>query len=228
MSPCRLSLVASSFMTKPLGILGGTFDPVHHGHLRLALECMEAIDLAGVSFVPLHTPPHRGNVQASTGQRLQMLQLATENVAGLDVSDLEIRRGGTSYTIDTVRELRDKYGSRPLCLIMGMDALQGINTWKNWDLLPDHVHIIVTDRPGTETEITNAEVAAFYAARHTTQINDIHTLTAGKIYKTDIPLLAISATRIRSLFADGKHPDFLLPDAVISHIKAEKIYPEMK
>lgn len=209
---------------KPLGILGGTFDPVHHGHLRLALECMEAVNLAGVSFMPLNTPPHRGNVQASSEQRLHMLQLAIDNVAGLNVSDLEIRRGGTSYTIDTVRELRANYGSRPLCLIMGMDAFQGINTWKNWDLLPDHVHIIVTDRPGAETEIINAQVATFYAARHTTQIDDIHTLTAGKIYKTDIPLLAISATRIRSLFAAGQNPGFLLPDTVITYIQNESIY----
>jgi nicotinate-nucleotide adenylyltransferase len=209
---------------KPIGLLGGTFDPVHHGHLRLALECVQAVDLASVSLIPLHTPPHRDNLTASPEQRLRMLRLAAENVDSLQVDDIEIRRGGTSWSIDTVRELRKTYGSRPLCLIMGMDAFQTINTWKQWDLLLDHVHIIVTDRPDTDSDLKHEQIAGFYAAHSTNKAEDIHTLTAGKIYKIKVPLLAISSTGIRQLFGSGLNPAFLLPDNVISYIHSQNIY----
>jgi len=209
---------------KPIGLLGGTFDPVHHGHLRLALECIQVAGLAGVSLIPLHTPPHRGSLSASPGQRLSMLQLATKNVDCLQVDDIEIRRGDISWSIDTVRALRQTYGSRPLCLIMGMDAFQTIHTWKQWDLLLDHVHIIVTDRPDTDSVLKHEQVTHFYAAHSTNRAEDLHTLTAGKIYKINIPLLAISSTGIRQLFASGQNPAFLLPDNVISYIHSHNIY----
>jgi nicotinate-nucleotide adenylyltransferase len=209
---------------KPIGLLGGTFDPVHHGHLRLALECIQVAGLTSVSLIPLHTPPHRGSLSASPEQRLRMLQLATENIESLQVDDIEIKRGGTSWSIDTVRALRQTYGTRPLCLIMGMDAFQTINTWKQWDLLLDHVHIIVTDRPDTDSDLKHEHVAAFYAAHSTNKAEDIHTLTAGKIYKINIPLLAISSTGIRQLFVSGQNPAFLLPDNVISYIHSHNIY----
>jgi len=209
---------------KPIGLLGGAFDPVHHGHLRLALECLESADLDSVRFIPVHTPAHRATLHASPEQRLNMLKVATATIATVEVDDIEIRRGGTSWTIDTVSDLRRKYRTRPLCLIMGMDAFQTIHGWKHWDLLLDHVHIIVTDRPDTETVIQHDDVARLYASRHTNQVEDIHTLPAGKIYKVNIPLLAISSTGIRQLFVSGLNPGFLLPDTVISYIHHEKIY----
>jgi len=213
---------------KLIGLLGGTFDPVHHGHLRLALECLQAADLAHVTFIPLHSPPHRETVYAKPEQRLRMLQLATDGYPDLKVDDMEIRRGGVSYSIDTARELRRIHGNRPLSLIMGMDAFQKINTWKQWDLLLDLVHIIVTDRPDAETDIQDAEVARLYSSRHTSMARDLHTSTAGRIYKINIPLLAISSTRIRQLFKTGRNPGFLLPDNVISYIQDDTFYSGKK
>jgi len=211
-------------MDLPVGILGGTFDPVHHGHLRLALECIEAAGLAEVNLVPLHAPAHRGPVMASAAQRLEMLRLATANMGQLIVDDIEIRRCGTSWTIDTVSAYRRKLGDRPICLIMGMDAFQGLHGWKQWDLIPALVHIIVAARPETEPVFEHKQIADLYTARHTNSVADIHATPAGRILKIDIPLLAISSTRIRSLLAAGQNPEFLLPQTVLSYIHKEKIY----
>jgi nicotinate-nucleotide adenylyltransferase len=211
-------------MSLPVGILGGTFDPVHHGHLRLALECIQAAGLAEVNLVPLHAPAHRGPVTASATQRLDMLRLATANMAQLHVDDMEIRRGGTSWSIDTVSEYRRKLGNRPICLIMGMDAFQGLHGWKQWDLIPGLVHIIVAARPDTEPVFENKQIADLYTASHTDNVADIHSTPAGRILKINIPLLSISSTRIRSLLAAGQGADFLLPQTVLSYIYKEKIY----
>ena len=213
-------------MNGPLGILGGTFDPVHSGHLRLALECLHAADLDQVNLVPLHKPPHRGDIQASAEQRLQMLRLATSGVPRLQVDDIEIRRESISWTIDTVLEYRRLYPQRSLCLIMGIDAFRNFHQWKQWELIPEHVHIIVATRPETDDGAEAGPVADLYATRHTDNVADIHQAPAGRIFKVQIPPLAISSTRIRSLLLAGQDPAFLLPEKVLTYIHNNKIYPE--
>lgn len=211
-------------MSGPIGILGGTFDPVHHGHLRLALECIKEAGLASVNLVPLHLPSHRGPVHATPEQRLHMLRLATENCEQLQVDDTEILRGGTSWTIDTVREYRRNLGDRPICLIIGMDAFLGLHGWKQWELIPDLVHIIVATRPDLDTGFEHKQIADLYAARHTHKLADIHTAPAGRILKITIPTLAISSTRIRSLISEGQNPSYLLPENVLAYTNNEKLY----
>ncbi len=211
-------------MNLPIGILGGTFDPVHSGHLRLAIECLQAANLAEVNLVPSHTPAHRGPLNATPEQRLSMLQLATENIEALKVDDIECRRGGTSWTIDTVSEYRRRLGDRPLCLIMGMDAFQGLHGWKQWDLIPERVHIIVATRPDMNTGFDHKQIADLYAARHTDNPADIQTTPAGRILKVNIPTLAISSTRLRSLISAGQNPAYLLPEKVLAYIHNEKLY----
>ncbi len=213
-------------MNGPIGILGGTFDPVHSGHLRLALECLQAADLQQVNLIPLHRPAHRGPVHASPEQRLQMLRLATEATPELYVDDIEIRRDATSWTIDTVTEYRHIHAHRPVCLIMGMDAFQGLHQWKQWELIPEQVHIIVATRPETDDGAVDSQVAELYAARQTHKVEDIHQAPAGRILKIPIPMLAISSTRIRSLLLTGQDPAFLLPEKVLTYIHDNKIYPE--
>jgi nicotinate-nucleotide adenylyltransferase len=212
-------------MSGPIGILGGTFDPVHHGHLRLALECHGALQLDRVKLVPLNRPAHRGPVHASSEHRLAMLRLAADKVSALEVDDIEIRRGGTSWTIDTVTEYRRQHGEQPLCLIMGMDAFQSLHLWKEWQLIPEQVHIIVAARPGTNDEFDNPLVAELYNTRRTDFIEDIHSSPAGRILKINIPTLAISSTRIRSLLTGTASAAFLLPDSVLAYIKQHRIYP---
>jgi len=209
---------------KPIGIIGGTFDPVHNGHLRAALECVQAADLEQVLLIPLYDPPHPKTVYATAEQRLRMLQTAIAGVNGLAVDTLEIDRRGKSYTIDTVKELRDRYGDRPLCLIMGMDAFCSLHTWKQWDLIQEYVHIIVTNRPENTPDNASQQIHDLYTSRLTDSAGDLHVSPAGRIFRIELPLLAISSSRIRKLFADGGNPAFLLPENVLRLIRKDNIY----
>jgi len=208
----------------PIGILGGTFDPVHHGHLRLAQECLEALRLAEVRLVPVHSPPHRAAPAAAPAQRLAMLEIGTQTEDRLVADGRELERGGSSYTIETLESLRREAGTRPLCLIMGMDAFRQINTWKRWTALLDHVHIVVVDRPGKEPRFDDREVARLFVEHAASGPDVLRALPAGRILRLNAPLLDISATHIRGLIASGRNPRWLLPDAVIDYIRREKLY----
>lgn len=208
----------------PIGILGGTFDPVHHGHLRLALECLEQAALSQVRLIPLHTPPHRRGARASGKQRLRMLELATHGSDKLVIDDCELARGGTSYTIDTLKLQRERLGGTPVCLIMGMDAFQTIHSWREWQSILDYAHILVADRPGEATHVEHGDVASIYRQAATRDRQDLQRAPAGKIFRIGMPLLEISATRIRTIIGEGRDPHFLLPSAVIQFILKEKLY----
>ena len=131
-------------MTQPVGILGGTFDPVHNGHLHLATTFLETLNMAELCFVPLNTPPHRTPPLASAEQRLEMLELAVENQAGLKIDDCEIRRGGISYSIDTLKHLRKILNETPICLLMGIENFNTLNHWHQWQSLLDYAKILFT------------------------------------------------------------------------------------
>ena len=212
-------------MTKiPIGILGGTFDPVHFGHLRLAMEVRQQLGLEEVRLIPLYQPPHRDNPVASAGQRLNMLQLAAQDTDGLVVDDCELVRTGTSYTIDTVRQLHDNYPDRSHCLIIGMDQFQKLDTWREWANLTDYVHVIVVGRPGLDTRFEQPVIAKFYNQRLAGDMSELMTATAGAILKINVPLLEISSTRIRNLVRAGNSIKYLLPDAVINYIEEQNLY----
>ena len=137
------------FHNKPMGLLGGTFNPIHHGHLRLALELYERLDLAEVRFIPSAYPPHRKQPSVSSQLRLKMVQAAIADVPGLKVDDRELWRSGPSYTVDTLSDLRDDYPHQPLCLILGMDAFMGLPYWYQWERLIHLAHFLVVVRPDT-------------------------------------------------------------------------------
>ena len=211
-------------MNKPVGILGGSFDPVHYGHLRLALECQQRLDLEKVVLVPLNLPSHRVPLQASANQRYQMLHLATKDVNGLEVTDIEIKRNNTSYTIDTLKELRKIYCDNSICLIIGMDAFQEFDTWKEWQTITDIAHILITNRPNTQHVIKKDAPNAFYESRKESIKENLHNSTHGKILKQEVPTLDISSSRIRELMQSNKSTKFLLPDNVLEYITNEQIY----
>ena len=211
-------------MAKPIGILGGTFDPVHHGHLRLALEVYQSCALAEVRLMPLHTPSHRQSPVTLPEQRLQMLSLAIEKVEGLVVDERELQRGDVSFTVDTLRSLRKELNQQPLCLIMGMDAFQTLHKWHEWASLSDYAHIVGATRPGSDLKLANAEVSEFYKKNITTELSDLHTLEAGKILDISIAELDISSTRIRELISTRQDVHYLLPENVISYIEQEDLY----
>ncbi|MEX2523346.1 MAG: nicotinate-nucleotide adenylyltransferase [Gammaproteobacteria bacterium] len=208
----------------PVGILGGTFDPVHHGHLRLALETLELAGLDHVRMVPLHTPPHRGQPVAAPEQRREMLRLALEGIDSLILEDCELRREGVSYTIDTLQEIKACMPDRHLCLIMGMDALQSLNTWHRWRAIPKSAHIIVVERPNETMRETEPGVAALLGSAATTDSAVLQEKESGAILRIRIPALDISSTRLREMFASGQDPRFLLPSQVLEFIYHENLY----
>lgn len=211
-------------MAKPIGILGGTFDPVHNGHIRMAIECYERLDLEEVRLIPLHTPPHRHEPAASPEQRYKMLEMATEKLDGLLADNCELVRGGISYTVETAQMMRSKFNGTSLCLLMGMDAFNYMHTWYQWKNLLDFVHIVIAERPGTVSQPDNSDLQDFLISHQSGNISDLYDSPSGKIFEIAMPLLDISSTRIRDIFSAHKNPAMLLPETIIEFIKANHIY----
>ncbi len=205
------------YKTKPaIGILGGTFNPIHNGHLRLALEIYERLSLAQVRLIPSAQPPHRAIPSVSSQLRLEMVQAAIAGVTGLTADDRELQRDGPSYMIDTLFSLRAEYPDNPLCLILGSDAFMNLDSWYQSTQIINLAHIIVVRRPNT--------VLATQDINQTNNLKQLHTSKAGKIWVEELPDIAISATHIRNLIAAGKNPNYLLPLAVLDIINHNRLY----
>jgi nicotinate-nucleotide adenylyltransferase len=219
----RCGGLATIHAMRPLAILGGTFDPIHHGHLRVAWEAAEALD-AELRMVPAAVPPHRPQPGASAAQRMAMLEAALAGQQRLRADDRELRRGGSSYTIDTLRELRAEIGpSRPLVLLVGADAFAGLSTWHDWRELFDHAHVGVLTRPGHGGAF-EAELAAEWFTRRAIEAAALREGPAGRILAIEVTPLDISASAIRALLGCGRSPRFLLPDSVLALIEREHLY----
>lgn len=213
----------------PIGILGGTFDPVHYGHLRLAQEAGDRLRLEQVRFIPSGTPPHRGAPGVSAAERLAMVGLAIGGNPLFAADDRELKRAGPGYTVDTLAELRGEFGaSRPLCLLLGADAFLELATWSRWHALFDLAHIVVAHRPGFPVDSWQERMpqplAREYSARRMQQPLAVHLAPAGGIVVTPTTALDISATLIRDAIRAGASPRYLLPDAVLDYIQANKLY----
>ena len=211
---------------KPVGILGGTFDPVHVGHLRAAIEVREALDLAEVRLIPAHVPPHRPQPVASAAHRLAMLRLAVRGVPGLAVDDRELRRQGPSYTVDTLAGLREELGHRPLCLLVGDDAFRGLPSWHRWQALFELAHVVVMQRPplpGTSA-VMPAPLAQQVRERLADAPQALAGAPAGRILQQAIPPLDVSATRIRALLRAGHSARFLVTDGCLRYIRRHHLY----
>ncbi len=197
----------------PIGILGGTFDPVHNGHLRLAIEMREALGLSGVKLIPALYPPLRDAPGTDATRRLRMLEAAIEGEDGLEVDDRELHREGPSYTVDTLRSLREELGNAPICLIVGMDAFCRLDDWHQWNKLPELAHIAVAHRPGSASPESGV-VAELVNARGVNDPAKLRDRGAGYVIVQEIPALDISATRIRALLNAGRSIRYLVPDPV--------------
>ncbi len=197
----------------PMGIFGGTFDPIHYGHLRTAFEMLQALRFDEVRFMPCGSPPHRDAPIASAEMRLEMVRVATEGQAGFSVDDRELHREGPSYSVDTLAALRDEFAERPLALIIGMDAFLGLPRWYQWRDILQLAHIVVAHRPGWRAPDIGP-LGELIADCGTHRISDIHKSTSGHIYIHDVTQLEISSSDIRELVAAGRDPRFLMPDGV--------------
>lgn len=218
--------------TAPVGILGGTFDPVHYGHLRLAQEVGEALKLEEVRFVPAGTPPHRGPAGAGPEHRAAMVRLAIEGNPLFHLDEREIRRPGPGYTVDTLLELRQELGAaRPLVLLLGADAFLDLATWSRWHQLFDLAHIVVAHRPGYPVDTWQSRMpqplAREYAGRIMQQPLAVHLAPAGGVAVTPITALDISATRIRQALGKRSTPRYLLPQAVLEYVHSQGLYTQV-
>jgi nicotinate-nucleotide adenylyltransferase len=198
---------------RPLGIFGGTFDPIHFGHLRTAFELLEVLGLEELRFVPAARPPHRGTPSSDPEQRLAMVRAATAGQPGFAVDARELRRAGPSYAVDTLRELRAAEPDRPLCLILGMDAFLGLPQWHEWREIPALAHLAVAHRPGWSPP-RDGVLGELLATRRSERVPDLHEAIAGRIFVHAVTPLEISSTALRALLAAGGDPRYLLPDAV--------------
>jgi nicotinate-nucleotide adenylyltransferase len=215
--------------TAPIGILGGTFDPIHFGHLRLAQELGAALKLDHVRLLPSGTPPHRGAPAAAVEHRLAMTRLAIEGNTLFSIDDRETRRAGPGYTAVTLGELRRELGpTQPLALLLGADAFLELATWYHWHELFTLAHIVVAHRPGfpvdTWQDRMPQPIAREYTSRLMHQPLAVHLAPAGGIAVVAFTALDISATRIRDAIAAGVSPRYLLPDAVLDYIQSHRLY----
>ena len=215
--------------TGPIGIFGGTFDPIHYGHLRLAEEVAESAKLAEVRFLPSGTPPHRARPGAEPVHRVEMARLATAGNDRFVVDDRETKRSGPGFTYDTLTELRHEVGSqRALVLLVGADAFLELATWHRWRALFDLAHIVVAYRPGFPIDSWQARMpeplAHEYAARYMQQTLAVHLAPAGGIAAVSMTGLDISATFVRNAVHAGASARYLLPDAVLDYIRTHDLY----
>jgi nicotinate-nucleotide adenylyltransferase len=213
-------------VTRGVGILGGTFDPIHYGHLRMADEVGAALGLVHVRLIPAGNPYHR-LVDAPLTPRLQRLAMARLGVVGfprLTVDPREALRSEPSYTIDTLTGLHEELGSTPILLLLGADTFATLPTWKRWLELFGLAHIVVVARPGYELpEPLSPALAGELAARRTDD-PDLLSRGTGHIYRQMVSPQPISATRIRALVRAGQRPDGLVPPAVAEYIESHSLY----
>ncbi len=221
-----MAVPENSAALMPIGIYGGTFDPIHYGHLRPNLELCERFKMREVRFIPALLPPHRDSPAISAELRQQMVALAIASEPLFVLDKRELERGGPSYMVDTLKSLRLDFPQYPLCLLLGMDAFMGINQWYHWQELLDYAHIIISQRPDTDFEQQQKwpeEVRQFYQS-HKADTGDINALLCGKISLQPVTQLAISATDIRNRLKNNQSVRYLMPDSVINLIKYEKLY----
>ena len=208
----------------PVGVFGGTFNPVHYGHLRSALELVERLQLDHLRLVPCSEPPHRGAPSCSAEHRAAMVELAVAGEPALTCDRRELKRPGPSYTINSLEEIRGELGnSRSLCLVMGGDALTGINTWHRWQELLALAHIVVIARPGWELP-ADGEVARWLRDHRLADRGDLQRLPGGGILVEALRPLAISSTEIRELLAAGRSARYLVPESVLEYIRTHSLY----
>lgn len=212
-----------------IGVYGGTFDPVHFGHLRAALEVYQGLALKEMHLIPCYQPPHREQPRASARARLAMLRAAVGvDDSGFLVDNREMRREGVSYMVDSLAELRAERGDEPLCLVLGADAFLQLHRWHRWQEIITLAHIVVTHRPGWTLDADAAgfdpALADLWRSAYTEEVAELEARPAGRILQFTVTALDISATRIRALVAKGECPRFLVPEKVWNLIRLQGLY----
>ncbi len=211
-----------------IGILGGTFDPIHYGHLRLAEEAADACALGRIQLIPAALPNLRSAPRTPAQHRLEMARLAAAGNPRLAVDGRELLRAGTSYTVDTLQSLRDELGMEvPLCLVLGADAFLRLPAWSRWSRLFELAHIVVATRPGYDLDAAvdqSAELGVEWRRRRVAEPSAVRAHPAGAIAAIAIPLLEISASAVRARIAQRASVRYLLPPIVLDYIAEHHLY----
>lgn len=217
-------ILANTQARASIGLLGGTFDPVHNAHLRIALDVLEQLSLDEIRFIPSRQPPHRIQPGASPQQRLAMLQRAIHGQPGFTIEECELQRTGPSYMADTLQSLRSQLPDAALCLILGLDAFRDLHTWYRWQSIIGLAHILVLQRPGYDSADLPAELAGWLASHRIHDAASLRRNVAGQVLFWPVTQLAISATGIRERVGRGGLPRYLVPDAVCDYIRQQQLY----
>lgn len=210
-------------MTAPLGVFGGTFDPIHYGHLRTGFELREILGLRELRWIPVGDPGHRDAPLASPALRLAMVRAAVADQPGFVVDDREVRRSGRSYSVDTLAELRHEEGPTPLVLVLGMDAFLGFTSWHRWPEILELAHLVIAHRPGWERP-SDGPLATLLRERSTSDPLRLHGTPAGLLYVHAVTQLEISSTELRDIVTSGRDPRFLVPEPVRRIIRETGCY----
>jgi len=208
---------------EPIALFGGTFDPVHYGHLRCADEVRQKLGLNKLYLLPAGSPPHRDMPAATVKQRMEMLQLARQEFPQLLIDDRETRRSGPSYMVDTLMEIRSSLAGRPLLLLIGQDAANQLHTWFQWERLFELSHIIILTRPGVPTGYP-PELAKQVQRRSGSDVQELLKSEAGIVLHMEVESIDISATRIKQILRSGGLPESMLPAAVLEYINKNRLY----
>ena len=208
----------------PVGVFGGTFNPVHYGHLRSALELVERLQLDHLRLMPCAVPPHREAPSCSATDRAAMVELAVAGEPHLRCDTRELQREGASYTIDSLQELRAELGEgHSLCMVLGCDAVHKITSWHRWQELLELAHIAVIARPGWHFP-EKGEVANWLAANQGKGPQELLHRPGGTLLVEELRPLAISSTEVREMLAAGRSARYLLPEPVLDYIQSRKLY----
>ncbi len=215
---------------EPLGVFGGTFDPVHLGHLRLAEEACQDLGLSQIRWIPAGRPPHRHAPEVTARHRLDMVRLAVAGNTAFSVDPAEVEAECPSFSVPTLERLRSEIGERrSLVLLLGADAFAGLTTWHRWQELLELAHLGVAHRPGYVIDPENlpSALAGLYAERGSDNPALLTAAPAGAIVRFPMTPLAISATQVRQLLVDGRSPRYLIPDSVIAYIRQHNLYQRL-
>jgi len=213
-------------MRKKIGILGGTFDPIHNGHLRLALELKQQLGLEQMRLMPCHRPVHRDPPRVTSAMRAQMARLALADCPELILDERELQRDQPSYTFDTLRALRAESGTEvSLVWALGTDAFAALDTWNRWQELLDYTHLAIIERPGFSLPVTGP--VAELLQSHQAPLAALDERAQGAIVLPQLRLLDISATSIREQIAQNHSAQFLIPQTVWEFILTQGLYREV-
>jgi nicotinate-nucleotide adenylyltransferase len=214
--------MARSVNNGPIALFGGSFNPVHFGHLRIATELAELLQVECIRMMPCALPPGLGAATAS--QRLDMVQLAINEQVIIQAENIELQMPAPSYSVDTLRLVREQIGTEtPLFLCIGMDALNGLDNWHDWLQILDYCHIVVSSRPGWDCPQTGT-LADWISTRRCDDLAALKERVRGNIHFCELTMLAVSSTGIRKKIQTGETIRFLTPDSVVNYIQQQHLY----